>query len=202
MITTVIFDLFGTLLKLSSDSKPYLTLARRGTRTDTRNALQLSLVNDCSNLTDYANLIGLSPQKDIDDLKAGLIEDIKSAKLFDDTLPVLKTLREKGIKTALISNLAMPYKQVIADNKLDKYFDFLIYSCDCGLAKPDPLIYQLALDTLNSKAKETVMIGDSFKSDFEGSARIGIKSLLLVREKDMSPDLKSVVSLDAVLDLI
>jgi len=199
MITTVIFDLFGTLLRLSSDSKPYLALARHSTKIETRSALQLSLVNDCSSLADYANLIGLSVPHNIDGLEADLAENIKSARLFDDTLSVLKTLKDKNIKTVLISNLATPYKQVVTDNQLDNYFDSLIYSCDCGLAKPDPLIYQLALDSLNSKAKETIMIGDSYKSDFEGPAKIGIKSFLLAREKGKDHELNSVSSLSSIL---
>lgn len=202
MITTVLFDLYGTLLQLTRDSKPYVTLARHESKMYTRKALRLSLINNCVNLTDYADLIGLSSQNGIDELEVELAKDIKSAELFEDTLPVLKVLKKKQIKTVLVSNLATPYKQTVTDHNLENYFDSIVFSCDCGLVKPDPLIYQLALDRVNSPTEETIMIGDSHKSDYKGPSEIGIKSLLLVRDGDKNLELNTVSSLSDVLKSI
>lgn len=199
MTTTVIFDLFGTLIKLGTDSKPFPKLAKRSGMFNVREALQLSLINNCPNLGNYANLIGLEPQKDIEKLESQLQQDLSSSILYEDALPLLQLLRKKGIKTVLISNLATPYKRVIDDFKLEKYFSSTIFSCDFGVSKPDSKIYQFALNEVQSSPSETIMVGDSYLSDVEGPEKIGIKGIHLMRESCVKLGVNSIGSLDELL---
>jgi len=199
MITTILFDLYGTLLTLTRDSKPYLKLAKRSRNLNRREALQLSLVNNCPMLRDYASMIGLEPQKDIKSLEDQLQRDLDSAILFNDALPVLRSLKENGIKTALISNLATPYKQVVTELRLDTYFDSIVYSCDFGYAKPDSKIYRHALNEVQSLPVETIMVGDSYASDVKGPLKLGIKGIQLVRESDSGLRTNCIGSLNEML---
>jgi 5'-nucleotidase len=48
-----------------------------------------------------------------------------------------------------------------------------------GMAKPDPRIYQLALDYFNVKAEETLFVGDSWEADVAGPIRIGMQAVWL-----------------------
>lgn len=144
MITTVLLDLFGTLVRLGTNTNPYLTLSQRSSG-DVRQSLHLSLVNDCPTLNDYANLINLEPQNDINLLEDGLRTNLRSVTVFDDTVKALEVLNNNGKKLVLVSNLATPYKKVVEDLDLIKYFNAIVYSCDCKMAKPDVVIYQYAL---------------------------------------------------------
>ena len=81
----------------------------------------------------------------------------------------------------MISNLATPYKKPFYTLGLSKYFDVEIFSCDCGLKKPDEAIYRLALKQLDSVPEKTLMIGDTYKADVIGPQAIGIQGILLNR---------------------
>lgn len=181
MITTVLFDLFGTLIELKRDSKPYHKIVRQAPSAERYEFLRKSLLYPCSSLTDYSKLIGVSVPGDINDLEGELKRDIESAKLFEDSLPVLDRLKGLGIKLGLISNLATPYKKPVQALGIESYFDVIIFSCDVGLAKPDSSIYKLALEQLGSSPAETIMIGDSYKSDVIGSSKAGITGIHLAR---------------------
>lgn len=181
MITTVLFDLFGTLVKLECDSKPYHRLVRELPATQRFKLLRKSLVHPYESLAEFSISIGLPVPENIDTLEADLKRDIKSAVLFSDSLPTLVSLKQRGIKIGLISNLATPYKASIKLLGLEEYFDAIILSCDAGVAKPAPSIYQLALEQLGSSSAETVMVGDSYKSDVLGPGNIGITGIHLVR---------------------
>ncbi|MEH6348419.1 MAG: HAD family hydrolase [Bermanella sp.] len=201
MITTVLFDLFGTLIELQHNSCPYHALVKRLSTPNTRGALRQSLVNNCSSLAEFARLIGLPVQKDIGILEAELMRDIDSATLFEDSPPTLIKLKKKGIKIGLISNLASPYRRPVKDLELEKYFDVIVFSCELGVAKPDPEIYKFALTKLGSAADETLMVGDSFKADIEGPANAGITGLHLVRNGGHSKS-NEIRRLDEVLERI
>jgi FMN phosphatase YigB (HAD superfamily) len=182
MITTVLFDLYGTLIELKRDSKPYHKLVRQVPVSNRYKLLRKSLVHPCVSLSGFAELIGLPDPKGIDFLESDLNQDIESATLFEDSLPTLIKLKEQGIKTALISNVATPYKIPVQTLGLKKYFDVIIFSCDAGVAKPALSIYRLALVQLGSSPAEAMMVGDSYKSDVKGPENVGITGIHLVRD--------------------
>lgn len=128
MITTVLFDLYGTLIKLKRDTRPYHKLVRQNPTADRCELLRKSLIHSCESLSDFAKLIGLPVPKEIDLLESDLNQDIESAALFEDSLPTLTVLKEQGTKTALISNAASPYKLPVRTLGLKKYFDAIIFS--------------------------------------------------------------------------
>ena len=63
---------------------------------DLREALQLSLVNECATLSEYSRLIGLLRQPDIDGLEAELQHDVASAEIFGDTISTLESLKDRN----------------------------------------------------------------------------------------------------------
>ncbi len=202
MITTILFDLYGTLIELNRNSRPYHALVKRLPTSNAHGVLRQSLVNRCDSLSVFSSLIGLSEQKDINNLEKELRYDIDSAILFGDTLTTLVKLKEKGLKTGLISNLASPYKRPVKELGLEKYFDVIVFSCDVGVAKPDPTIYRFALEKLGSSAAETLMVGDSFKSDIEGPKNVGITGVHLVQNSNSRNNVLKINGLSGLLDLI
>lgn len=200
MSNAVIFDLYGTLLQLARDSRPFERLARREASGNLRLAIHVALTTHNRTLADFATRIGLPPQDDIAELEAALNSDLDSVRPFEDTLPALEVLKRRGLKTAVISNLATPYKEPFGEHQLDELFDVTVFSFDCGLVKPAPEIYQFALERLGVAAHETMMVGDSFKSDVEGPSAVGIEGVHLVRSGERSRAETMIRTLDAVLD--
>jgi 2-haloalkanoic acid dehalogenase type II len=59
--------------------------------------------------------------------------------------------------------------------------DALITSEDMGVLKPDPAIYQQALQRLGATPAETVMVGDNWQADVVGALAVGIRPVWLNR---------------------
>jgi len=58
-------------------------------------------------------------------------------------------------------------------------FSFVILAQDCGIAKPDPRIFELALNKCGRSAAQVVHVGDSLESDVQGANGCGIRSVWL-----------------------
>lgn len=69
-------------------------------------------------------------------------------------------------------------------------WDFGVFSGVVGIEKPDPRIYQLALEKAGNIAPEQALhIGDSMRKDYLPARSIGMQALLLDRFK--TPDAES-----------
>ena len=85
--------------------------------------------------------------------------------VYPDTAFVLKSLRQNGIHTAVVSNIAWDIRPVLTGSEVDEF----VLSFEVGAAKPDLRIFTSALDNLGVAADEALMIGDSEEND--GAAR-------------------------------
>ncbi|MEX2215590.1 MAG: HAD family hydrolase [Phycisphaeraceae bacterium] len=61
----------------------------------------------------------------------------------------------------------------------DPHFDAIVTSEETGVEKPDPRIFQVALDRVGVKAEEAVMIGDHTTGDIEGAHAAGIRTIYM-----------------------
>jgi HAD superfamily hydrolase (TIGR01549 family) len=80
---------------------------------------------------------------------------------------------------------------------LGRWFDFMITSESCGLSKPDPRIYRLALERAAVAPAEAVMVGDNWVSDVEGALAAGIPPVWLNRwreDRALPPTVRSLRS--------
>jgi HAD superfamily hydrolase (TIGR01509 family) len=87
--------------------------------------------------------------------------------LYPDTVAVLKDLRDNGIHTAVVSNIAWDIRAVLGP--AGAHTDAVVLSFEAGVAKPDRRIFEIALDLLGVDAADAVMVGDSEEND--GAAR-------------------------------
>ncbi|GFK95293.1 Pyrimidine 5'-nucleotidase YjjG [Fundidesulfovibrio magnetotacticus] len=60
---------------------------------------------------------------------------------------------------------------------LDGYFQPVIVSGDLGYRKPDPRIFQMALDALNLPPQEVLFVGNDMYRDVFGAHRMGMKTV-------------------------
>lgn len=97
--------------------------------------------------------------------------------LFPNTIEILDYLRPK-YRLHIITN---GFKE-IQDKKLKNanifgYFDQIINSEMAGVKKPNPIIFQLALDKAGTSAATSLMIGDSLEADILGAKASGFHTL-------------------------
>ncbi len=174
----IFFDLYGTLLERSKDLQVYERLFQN--LLDPKAAKRIALTQNHS-LDSLASL--LKVEMDISLLKQDLKEELASVRPYPETHDVLFTLKTKGMKLGLISNLSTPYKEPFFREKLESYFDALIFSCDKGYKKPQAEIYALACGQLGVSPLEAMMVGDSIISDYNGPLNADLRACLLDRSK-------------------
>jgi len=120
-------------------------------------------------------------KKQFQELEERIEKDKNMIELYDDTIKTLEYLKDNNVKIALISNAATFHKDPLYKFGLDKYFDYVCFSCDVGYWKPQKEIYKITLENLGLKPEETIMIGDNKQKDFEMPKEIGINGLHLNR---------------------
>lgn len=97
----------------------------------------------------------------------GRVVDPASWTPYPDTVEVLRSLREHKVKTAVVSNIAFDIRP--AFQTAGAHADEFVLSFEVGAVKPDPRIFEVALDRLGVSAEDAIMIGDSEEND--GAAR-------------------------------
>ncbi len=79
-------------------------------------------------------------------------------------------------KTGIISNAWPKVDDLLAGWGILDAFDFVVGSGDVGIMKPDPAIYQLALEGLSVKPQEAIFI-DDFAHNIEGARQVGMQGV-------------------------
>lgn len=200
-ITTVVFDLFSTLVYLEKDSRPF----RRAFREigldeqQMQNAYRVIMTRRFASLDEVVRTIAPYAAIDLRPYEESLKQEIHSASFYPETMPVLQRLRDEGYAIGMISNLATPYKQAFFNLGLQNHIDTYLFSCDEGCKKPDPEVYYLLLRRMNINASETMMVGDTMRMDVLGPRGIGMNALLLDRSGKEQP---SITTLDGVFDYL
>ena len=97
--------------------------------------------------------------------------------LFEDVVPTLKALRQR-YTIGLVSN-GNSYPERCG---LDDVFHFVVFATQCGAWKPDPRIFQVAVEKAGCSVQELLHVGDSPKEDIMGAAAVGIRSVWINRD--------------------
>jgi HAD superfamily hydrolase (TIGR01509 family) len=113
---------------------------------------------------------------------------------YDDTIPVLRGLAARGVRTALVSNVGIDVRVVLDRAGLGDLLDEVVLSFEAGVVKPDVDIFAAALDRLDVAPERALMVGDSWRDD-SGAAQLGIRTLLLPRTTGPAHGLELVLRL-------
>lgn len=96
----------------------------------------------------------------------------------DGFLDLLTSLKNRGIKTACVSDYEYVSERLTALNIDPNLFDCLIDSCSVGALKPNPRVYLTAIEKLNEIPATSLVVGDSLKFDGEAAKRANIPYLI------------------------
>jgi 2-haloalkanoic acid dehalogenase type II len=103
-----------------------------------------------------------------------------------DALSTLQTLKSRGYRLGIISNAAddADVQALVDKAALRDYFDVILTSASIGIRKPNPRIFQLALEPLGVSPVEAAMVGDKLGADILGAQNAGIFAIWVTRYAD------------------
>ncbi|NYJ02317.1 putative hydrolase of the HAD superfamily [Nocardioides thalensis] len=185
-----LIDVFGTALSVDFERYNAGIAERAGVDAATFiDAVQLWAAGVMDGSTPIAEALertlrdcGASPNRALIDelvtLERALLHDL--AVLHDDTLPFLELLREKGVRTAFVSNCSDNTGPLLEALGLTALVEELVLSCEVGSAKPSPGIYEVALERLDVFAEDALFVDDQ-QAYCEGAAALGIRAVRIDR---------------------
>lgn len=108
----IVFDAFGTLVKIGTSRSPYRKLMKwlkaNGRKPSTKDAS--IIMSNAVDIAQLARFFGEElPVQLLKDINNDLKLELSTIELYEDTLPTLQILKQSGFRIALCSNLAMPY---------------------------------------------------------------------------------------------
>lgn len=125
---------------------------------------------------------------DIDDAVGGLADALydrftrfDSYRLFDDAVPAIEELKGAGIAVGLISNFEAWLEAMLDHWEIGDLFDVKVISGLEGIEKPDPKIFQMALERAGVPAERAVYVGDHPDVDVRASEEAGMTGVLIDR---------------------
>lgn len=124
---------------------------------------------------------------------------------YDDVRPGFERLREQGLRIGLISNWDKRLAGLFDGLGLAPLVDTIVSSAEVGLHKPDPRIFELALDRLGVSAEHTAHVGDHQYADILGAEAVGMLPVLILRHEDQAaastaPYISTLDELEAYLE--
>lgn len=100
--------------------------------------------------------------------------------LFDEVIDVLEFIKGQGCKLGVISDTSPSLQLTLEQLGLGKYFESYTCSSLVGAMKPDPIIYNAALVSLNVKAEESIYV-DDYDIEADGARDLGFLSFHIDR---------------------
>ncbi len=110
-------------------------------------------------------------------------EQIKNAKAIPGAIETVKRFEAAGIRIGYISNIWQPFYSGFEREFSEIAFKHPTFlSFRLGLSKPDPAIYQTALNAINES--NAVMVGDTYANDIAPAMRIDMKTIWLLHRPE------------------
>lgn len=105
--------------------------------------------------------------------------------MYDDAVPVLESLRKRGLIVGAISNSHRSLDAFCEHFSVADFITVSVSGFQHGYMKPHRSIFDAALEKANVTASEAMMVGDSFKHDIEGALQAGWRAVLLRRSGEV-----------------
>jgi putative hydrolase of the HAD superfamily len=225
----VIFDLYGTLVDKISLHEHKKTLEQMAliisAAPDDFTKLWFATFNErglgvFQSIKENVEYISRELALPIEDAKItqaaeiNIIYTARATKLRPHAVEILTYLKSNGYKTGLISDCGTDIPVIFNATPLASLIDQSIFSCLVGVQKPDPRIYQIAIERLAVKPKDCLYIGDGDSNELTGALKVGMTPVLIRNSDEVRADVHRVdfegdnwqgtiiTSLKDVLDLL
>lgn len=181
----IIFDLFFTLVSPDDDQSPptweLLGIDKPSWRNQTFSSSSARLTGDQRDPYEIVRSMAHAVDASI---SASVIQDATDQRIArfarilnkvpESTLATLTALRNRGLRTALISNADTIETHAWESSPLSTLFDVTVFSWQVGAAKPDAKIYNHCLDLLELSAPQSMFVGDGGSEELSGARELGL----------------------------
>ncbi|WP_108671047.1 HAD family hydrolase [Peribacillus acanthi] len=187
-ITTVLFDLDGTLLNrefsiMNFIENQYDRLYHKLSQVPKSDFIKTFLELDCNGLvwkdevyTKMVEKFGMDVS--VDYLLADYMTDFKNhCTAFSHLHTMMELLKKNSIRIGLISNGREQFQQdVIRALGIENDLEVIVISEAVGMKKPDPAIFEYTLKELKVSAEECLFVGDHPIHDILAAKKVGMKT--------------------------
>jgi putative hydrolase of the HAD superfamily len=197
---TVIFDVGGTLVGFEDDApfSEFLSTVDAPHRFVSGTDLRLTMLHTLSLRRHEAIGLGMDDNS-VNNWWLTILEDLfpqspETARrmwelfkvnyfdsLFPDTIPILEMLTERGVPLGILSNYGTHLLDLLPKLGIFDYFNFIIVSAIVGVTKPDPRIFEIAIEEAGVPPDQILYIGDNPVDDIQGAKNVGIDAILINR---------------------
>lgn len=112
---------------------------------------------------------------------------LKGGVVYPETISVLDWFAAHGYRMGVISDTFPSLKLTLEAVGLADYFQCFVCSDQVGVMKPDPLIYQTALNQLGVSAGESLYV-DDYDLEADGARSLGVTSFHICRDAEPKED--------------
>lgn len=125
------------------------------------------------------------------------------------SVALLDSIRERGLKTGLVSNTMDPRWILLRDldeQELLPRLDTVVFSSDVGLRKPRREIFDRAVDELGIAPDRALFVGDRLVADVRGARNVGMRTVQAMwfraeEDEEIEPDFRAFTQVD-VLNIV
>ncbi len=96
----------------------------------------------------------------------------------DDVRKALTELKQAGYFMAVLSNRDKPFQDTLESHGISEFFSFSLAGGEVKSYKPDPGLFEHALERAGLSSQEAVYVGDNYFADVVGSRRAGLRPVL------------------------
>ena len=111
-------------------------------------------------------------------------DEKSSLVIYEDVIDCFKFLVKEKYIIGIITNIDSSGVALLNELKLSRYVDKVITSKDANASKPDPKIFNFALEKFDAKASECMFVGDQIETDVKGALKIGMVPMLIDRNHE------------------
>lgn len=191
VLTTPLQDALGVFAERSGIELQDLVRVALGLYTGTEDRLVHDFETGAISEADFATGLAARLQEatGVRVSPEGLIQKMFAVDLEEDMLSAVATVKASGFKTALLSNSwgSSLYPRA----RLADLFDSLVISGEVGMRKPDPRIYELALERIQVEPPRSVFV-DDHPGHLAAARTLGMLTILHRSPKETIAELESV----------
>ena len=129
-----------------------------------------------------------SRRQELFDALQALFGDPRWVHLYPETIETLEQTRKMDCHMGAISNFTDGLLTLLTYHGLDRFFNSVTYSQAVGASKPDPRVFDRALERAECGPSEAIHVGDSWESDYLGAKRAGLRAVWLNRNGANPPE--------------
>lgn len=198
MIKAIAFD-YGGVIKIN-DSDLFSDIAKYLNITREEFSKEYFTLNHLFNTQEksYEDVITLiiskfNDSKEAKDYILNLMKENHSKyHLNDELIDIIKDLKNRDYKIALLSNNSIKLKEILIQDGISDLFDVVVISAEVGCQKPQPEIFNILFKKLELEPSEVIFIDDTMKS-LESADKIRYIPVLYINNKTLKSELSSIL---------